>query len=129
MAGLMSHPLQFLCQLAHALTGPPQRRFRISARHRLHQSFQIPQERRILSHRPLSPATGTANPTGRVDANFAQFRHALTDDLPRHARGASDCRDATASNRRALRGCQQASGALIQNPAHGGEALRDSGEV
>jgi len=34
---------EFFRQLPKALTGPTQRRFRIPARDRLHQPFQIPQ--------------------------------------------------------------------------------------
>jgi len=82
-----------------------------------------------LRHSPFPATTGTANPAGRVDANFGQLRHALADDLPRHAGGARNCGDATASNRRTFRSRHQTAGALIQNLAQGGEALRDCGEV
>ena len=58
VAGSVSLPLQFLCQLAQALTGPPQRRFRITARDRFHQSLQVQQQRRVLGTVFFRPPPG-----------------------------------------------------------------------
>ena len=125
----MSHSPQFFRQFPQALGGPTQRRFRIAARDGLDQPFQIPQQRRVLSQGPLPSPTGAANATRRMDARFAQLRHTLADDLPRHAHRARDRRDATAPNGRAFRGCHQPSGAFIRNPAHCREAPRNPDEV
>ena len=54
--------LQFLGQLAHTLARPPQRRLRVSPRHRLHQPFQILAQTRILAHRALASASFPADP-------------------------------------------------------------------
>src|SRR6266571_1873418 len=61
MTGLVSGALEFVRQLPHALTGPPQRRLRVTASHRFHQRFQITLESRVLVNGSLSPRSFSAD--------------------------------------------------------------------
>src|SRR6202040_644206 len=65
-ADLVTLRLQRLCQPAHALAGPPQRRFRIPAGRRLDQGFEIGEPSRVLGNRQLSPRPRPANPLRRL---------------------------------------------------------------
>jgi hypothetical protein len=65
MRNLMPPPPQLLCELAHTLTGPTQRRLRVATCGRLDQSLQIGHQGGILLDRPL-PSRG--RPVGGIQS-------------------------------------------------------------
>lgn len=62
MADDMSLLLEFRRQLAQALAGPPQRRFRVAAGKRVHQPFQILAQGGIGVNGALAPGTRPTDP-------------------------------------------------------------------
>src|SRR6202011_5823398 len=85
--------LQRLRQTAHALAGPPQRRFRIPAGRRLDQGFEIGEQRRILGNRRLAPRSRPPNPFRRLI--LRQFLQAPPDRAWRNPSRHRDRRDPT----------------------------------
>jgi hypothetical protein len=75
--------LQRLSQSAHALAGPPQRRFRIPPRRRFDQRLKIRAQRRVLNNRGLASRPGPPNPSRRLV--LCQFRETPPDRARRHA--------------------------------------------
>jgi hypothetical protein len=89
MARLMSHPVQFVSQLAHAFGSPTQWRLRIASGHRVYETFQVSAKRRISFDRALAASPGFADAASRS-------RQGLT--LPRRQEFFATDRDGGAGN-------------------------------
>lgn len=110
----MSQVLQFLGQLAHALARPAQRRFRISPRHWLDQSFEILAQARIFAHVTLASASFSPDSSLAYLGPLLQFLDPLADDRPGEPSRSRDHRNPSPSDCQRLASCQQSPGPFIQ---------------
>jgi hypothetical protein len=89
MARLMSPPVQFVSQLAHAVGGPTPGRLRIASGHRVYETFQVSATRRLSCDRALAASPGCA-------AAASRSRQGLT--LPRRQECFATAREGGAGN-------------------------------
>src|SRR3984893_645071 len=119
--------LQRLRQTAHALAGPPQRRFRIPAGRRLDQGFEIGEQRRVLGNRRLAPRARPPNPFRRLI--LRQFLQAPPDRARRNPSRHRDRRDPTITRGECLRRRAQTTAPFIEQRAHRRHTLSDRFDI
>jgi len=120
VARLVPLLLQRRSQFAHALASPPQGRHGVATSRRIHQSFQIPKERRIHRHGLFSAAARAANPAGARRRNVRsrfQLGPPLPYNLASHSGGSGNRRNSSATDRQALSGCDKTPRAFIERIA------------
>src|SRR4051794_7465979 len=110
---------EFLCQLAHALARPPQRRFRIATRHWTDEPVQIFRQSRVLVDSSLSSRTFPPNSSvGRSHLTrcFPPFQllHSLSNGSTRHPPRPGHGRDSSLAGSPALGCCDQAAHPFVQ---------------
>src|SRR6516165_2358871 len=120
-ADLVTLRLQRLRQAAHALAGPPQRRFRIPAARRLDQGFEIGEQRRVLGNRRLAPRSRPPNPFRRLI--LGQFLQAPPDRARRNPSRHRDRCDPTITRGECLRRRDQATAPFIEKRGHRRKSL------
>src|SRR3984893_7072335 len=119
--------LQRLRQTAHALAGPPQRRFRIPAGRRLDQGFEIGEQRRVLGNRRLAPRSRPPNPFRRLI--LRQFLQAPPDRARRNPRRHRDPCDPTITRGDCLRRRDQTTASFIEKRGHRRKPLSDRFDI
>src|ERR1700720_248113 len=119
--------LQRLRQTAHALAGPPQRRFRIPAGRRLDQGFEIGEQRRVLGNRRLAPRSRPPNPFRRLI--LRQFLQAPPDRARRNPSRHRDRRDPTITRSECLRRRDQTTAPFIEKRGHRRKPLSDRFDI
>jgi len=119
--------LQRLRQTAHALAGPPQRRFRIPAGRRLDQGFEIGEQRRVLGNCRLAPRSRPTNPSRRLI--LRQFLQTSPDRARRNPGRHRDRRDPTITRGEGLRRRDQTTAPFIEKRGHRRKPLSDGFDI
>jgi hypothetical protein len=126
-ADLVTLRLQRLRQAAHALAGPPQWRFRVTACRRLNQRLEIREQRWILADRSLASSSRSPNPLrGLV---LRQFLQAPPDRARRNASRHRDRRDPPITRGERLCRCDQTTAPFIEKRGHRRKPLPDGFDI
>ena len=130
----MALRLQRLRQPAHALAGPPQRRFRITAGQAcpgagrgLDQRLKIREQRRVLGDRCLAPSSRASNPLGRLV--LRQFLQTPPDRARRNPGRRRNRRDPAITRGECLRRCDQTTAPFIEKGSHRRKPLSDRFDI
>jgi hypothetical protein len=122
IAHRMVLPRQFVRQGRRALARPPQRRFRIAARHRVNQRHQGVEQWRIGLGDRAPSSTGPTNPVGRCRARLRpqlQLSQSGDDGRPRQAGSPGHQAHATPADLARFGGGPLSAAALVHFPNEG----------
>jgi len=126
-ADLVTLRLQRLRQTAHALAGPPQRRFRIPAGRRFDQDFEIGKQRRVLGNRWFAPRSRPPNPVRRLI--LRQLLQSPPDRARRNPGRYRDRRDPPITRGECLRRRDQTTAPFIEKRRHRRKPLPDRFDI
>src|SRR5438105_3237977 len=117
-------PSKFLGQLPRAFASPAQRRLRMAARHRIHQSIQGVPQTRIGLNQKFAPTTRTTNAWAgqRLHSLLGfQLAHAGQNRCPGNPRGVGYMADAAPAQLHSFRGGPLSPHAFVHNYSKGME--------